>query len=529
MANLTKVYLLNVPIENDYKNTIHFDTKSEQYEYFINKRISTSMTDCSYQRKDGIIRVDAQFDEVIKCNYVMYQNTAYSDKWYYAFVTDIQYVSDGRTDLTIETDVMQTWYFDVTVQDSFVEREHVDDDTIGKHTVPEMLETGEYVCNTHRRDTNLDNLDIVMGATVDVSGDNISGTLHNGIYSGVGYCRYDSEDLAMINDTITVYAGNGKSDAITCLFMAPKFLTGVTGTEPDDVFWLPKTTEPKTYDLEYDKDYYMDGYANSIKNNKLFTYPYNYLLCSNMSGGSAIYLYEHFKPYVDGSTTKNKIKFRVTGALTPGCSIRLTPLNYKNTTENDDEGLNLGKYPVCNWTSDVYTNWLTQNSVNLGISMVSGVAQIAGGVAMTVGSGGLGAVVGGGSIAGGVSTIANTLAQVHTQSFTPPQSQGNLNCGDVVTSMGKNSFHFYNMSIKKEYAQIIDEFFTMFGYKVNRVKKPNRKHRSRFWYTKTIDVNIDGAIPQKDLQKIRECYDRGITFWRKGTTINDYTSANTIV
>ena len=79
---------------------------------------------------------------------------------------------------------------------------------------------------------------------------------------------------------------------------------------------------------------------------------------------------------------------------------------------------------------------------------------------------------------------------------------------------------------KEQYAKIIDNYFDMFGYKVNRVKKPSAGHRENYWYTKTIDVNIDGAIPQKDLQKIKDCYNNGITFWYTPANIGNYSVSN---
>ena len=87
----------------------------------------------------------------------------------------------------------------------------------------------------------------------------------------------------------------------------------------------------------------------------------------------------------------------------------------------------------------------------------------------------------------------------------------------------------YKMSIKSEYARIIDEFFTMFGYKTHRVKIPNKNHRKRFWYTKTVDCEIDGKIPQKDLEKIKNCYNNGITFWRNASEIGEFNLDNPIV
>ena len=55
MANITKVYLLNVPLENDYMHTLYFDSLEAQQSYF-QSRIVKSFTEFSYQRKDGFIR-----------------------------------------------------------------------------------------------------------------------------------------------------------------------------------------------------------------------------------------------------------------------------------------------------------------------------------------------------------------------------------------------------------------------------------------------------------------------------------------
>ena len=43
------------------------------------------------------------------------------------------------TEITIETDVFQTWQFNINYKKMFVEREHVNDDTVGLHTVPENV------------------------------------------------------------------------------------------------------------------------------------------------------------------------------------------------------------------------------------------------------------------------------------------------------------------------------------------------------------------------------------------------------
>lgn len=46
------------------------------------------------------------------------------------------------------------------------------------------------------------------------------------------------------------------------------------------------------------------------------------------------------------------------------------------------------------------------------------------------------------------------------------------------------------MSIKQEYARVIDNFFNMYGYKVNDVKIPNITGRLNWNYVKTVDINL---------------------------------------
>ena len=85
------------------------------------------------------------------------------------------------------------------------------------------------------------------------------------------------------------------------------------------------------------------------------------------------------------------------------------------------------------------------------------------------------------------------------------------------------------MSIKQEYAKIIDNFFSMYGYKVNNVKIPNIFGRKNWNYVKTLGSNIEGDIPQNDLQEIKNMFDSGVTFWHNSNTFLDYSKENNIL
>ena len=119
----SEIIFLHVPIEIDNKYQLTFANANAQFQYFRFLPEQKVYDDCTYQRKDGYIRMNANFDELISFNYVMYQNENHSGKWYYAFITRIEYINDNMSKVYIKTDVWQTYQFDLTFKQSFVERE----------------------------------------------------------------------------------------------------------------------------------------------------------------------------------------------------------------------------------------------------------------------------------------------------------------------------------------------------------------------------------------------------------------------
>lgn len=501
-----------VPLENDYKHQFKFSTLEDQNTYFdgLDTKIYTNV---SFIRNDSAIKVSGNYDEMMKYNYCFYQNPNFGNKRFYAFITGLEYIAQDTVKLFLELDVFQTYQFDLNYNPCFVEREHTLNDTIGFNTIPENLEIGEYVIQERIKDTNLTgNIKLVVQSTVNPSEliDDYGG-IYNGIYSGVKYYTYPTQGLDQLLNTM---ASNGKIDAITGMFYAPDWLIPQSGggdvNESNDVY---------SYEINIGKINHLSGYTP--KNNKCLTYPYCAVVVSNANGSSAIYHPNEWDLYF------SDMKFKVIGALSVGCSIKIYPRDYKGLLDNIDEGINLGKYPSVNWATDQFTNWLTQNAVNVATNLVGSGIQIVGGGLML--GGGATGMAGVGSIASGVSGIANTLNEVRKANLVPPQSSGNINSGDVIASSKNNTFHIYKMVIKEEFAKIVDDYFTMFGYKTNRVKVPNLLGRKTFNYIKTIDCNIDASIPQEHLNKIRNIFNSGITLWHKPEKIYQYNEDNSII
>ncbi len=227
------------------------------------------------------------------------------------------------------------------------------------------------------------------------------------------------------------------------------------------------------------------------------------------------------------------INFRLMGTITPGGSFKLLPVNYNNILNNHDDTINLGKYPIGAFNSDVYTNWLTQNGVNIGgLKLNAEQAGYAlGGIQTAIGLAELasGNAYGVTQVATGLGGIFSTMQESYRHSLTPDVVEGNLNSGDVNFTFGLNNLEFKRMSIKNEYARIIDRYFSLFGYKVNDLKLPNITGRRNWNYVKTIGCNILGDIPQDDLQKIKNMFDKGVTLWHNPSTFLDYSQNNSII
>ena len=109
----TNVKLLrNVPLDNTYEHTIYFGDAGSQTSYFSGLT-KYNLTNYTYQRvNSNQMRVAKKADDLYDCNYLMFQNTAFGSKWFYAFVTGVEYVNNETSTITYEIDVMQTWFFD---------------------------------------------------------------------------------------------------------------------------------------------------------------------------------------------------------------------------------------------------------------------------------------------------------------------------------------------------------------------------------------------------------------------------------
>ena len=528
----SNITLVNVPWDNNYQNVRNFNDIGAQNTYFSNLFPRINFEEYTFIRKNRSIRVGVGVDEIREYNYLYYNNG--DGKTYYCFIEDYNYISENVTELIIKIDVYQTYMFEYTILKSFVEREHVtlSSDVAGNYTFPEELETGEYISRefTNVAETQNTYLIIQIGKNPYNNLETFNYTNKDGIMQFGYMFAYKISELTdttskewnCFRDLITKVRKQGISENIFAVYSVPYFVIGERYTnnlssekypcmiKTDDTTYGSKNEIEKTFSPPFGENQFNYlGKTYTAKNNKLLTYPYKYLSVSNNVGSLNTYRYENFENGIP--------KFILKGVMSIGGSIKLIPENYNGQTRNENEGIILGKYPQFMWGNDVYTNWLTQNAINvLGDFIDVGLTFTKSGISL----------VGGGPVAGtsyvfsGMQKIISNIGNIYKHSFAPNTISGNASGGDINSSSSQNTFIISHNEIKPEYAQIIDNFFEMYGYKINKLKVPETTSRKYWNYVKTIDINMEGNIPETDLTELKNIFNNGVTIWHTDNMYN---------
>lgn len=540
------IYLCNVQIDSSYKNEIYFADRTEQQNYFASKVVKTFSNYLTVRttRADGSlqssVKVDANIDDLrsLPCNYMYYQNANHGTRFFYAFITELIYVNEGTTRIVFETDVYQTWMLDCTVQRSYVVREHSVTDRIGEHLVPERFNFADYVYQGALIDDTLTEWGYLVATTDHDLYDAemwwealfgtkesviIAGKPMSGIYQGMFFYYFEKEgDMNKFMNKLV----ERSSDCIMFIAVIPKFCVSSNSKVDYNDEWedgqgfLNSSAAPAEKEIvlkDLTKNGSFEGYAP--KNKKLFTSPYYKLVVTNHAGEQAEYNIEDF---VD----PDEIVFKMYGDVSASPSITLVPMNYKGVVFNYDSGISIGSFPQASFNTDTFKLWLAKNQFGVAADTVGNVAQIIAGVAGIVGSYGMGTAIGASAIASGAAGIVGTVNNVYQASREPNKASGGGSRTNLLTAIGQNKFDYYIQTIRLDHARLIDDYFTMYGYQVNKVKFPQMSSRPYFNYVQTVDINIVGGIPSDDMITLKSVFNNGVTLWKPNATIGDYSVPN---
>ncbi|HUH57596.1 MAG TPA: hypothetical protein VL020_03670, partial [Pseudomonadales bacterium] len=135
----TVIQLCQVPWNSDYRDIVKFDSDADLQTYLGSSATQhIQIKKMTYARVGDPIRINLPFNSVFKYNYIKVTNPAQpinatywqdgveqiandNDRSYYYFITDVKYLAPNNTEIHIQLDVWQTFGFDITFGNCFIE------------------------------------------------------------------------------------------------------------------------------------------------------------------------------------------------------------------------------------------------------------------------------------------------------------------------------------------------------------------------------------------------------------------------
>ena len=217
-----------------------------------------------------------------------------------------------------------------------------------------------------------------------------------------------------------------------------------------------------------------------------------------------------------------------------GCT--LTAVN-KNQSYNfkayNDFTIAVRGLPQSQWVGNAYAQWKSANMRGYAVQQVGKLVQTLAGAGSAIDSysdngdleltGERRTIV---STAGKLAVQAGSVMRTIGNARTSGTALGGMNALDINTTaaLEKYGFQIVYYLCQNYIMSSVDDFFDRYGYKVNRLKKLNRKARPRWTYIKTHEVYIrsDTGLNQPARAYIQTILNQGVTFWMDPEHIGDY-------
>lgn len=504
----------DIGLDNNYDNSLYFSSVEEKDRYFDNLTKLADVSKISYTRQSkGIIKIEIDIANIYNAGYMRFKNSSFENKWFYAFITSVEYISNNCTQINFEIDAIMSWMGSFKLGQCFIERQHTESDGIGEHIADEGLNYGDYVVENFYDYT----YDLTSNVIVFVESSEKGGTgggVTGGIYNGCQLKYFPNAEKA--NEHINELIDANKIDNVIKIYMVPSiyYTPNVTGNPLEH--YNKKITNPKPYTS-------LDGYIP--KNNKLFVYPYKYAEVTNSEGDRKDFKYEYFNT-VPSNVSSGNYSFSHQAICSATTQALFMPINYKiqSMTSNQlqvEERVSISNFPLCSYNIDTYRAYTAQVNSNMPLSSFNSFSN-------GVISGGLQGGIEGAVIGGLTSVLPNIINALGVNTFS--QEMGTRNQGnqesDFLLASGNKGFRIFEKCITKNYASMIDDYFTAFGYAIRNVRKPNMNARPHWTYVKTVDCTVHGKLPSDDASKIENIFNKGIRFWKKHNEIGNFNLDN---
>lgn len=559
--NTTVKLLKGVPLNSTYDGTLTFDSPTEQYNYFNSKAPKTLNAQMYQRYDDGVITVNYTLSDVIDVNYMMFKNTSFENKWFYAFVDRVEYVSNTVTNVYYTLDIMQTWYFDWKFGQCYIEREHVTDDAMGQHLLEEPVDAGDFVLS-HNGNFNTENGYSLVMRTYSPIGRDDSNPINANIIGAFGYrpdmfirlgntfenCCYSFFPFTTQTDrenafkSLTALFSDGIIDDfaenVTEMYIVPNEFIGETKTVTDDGY---------TYRLcagvdEIHREMILNNYHEyQPHNRKLLTSQFCRLSVVGINGTQYDLDINTLRVHKN-SDADTVVNCYIQGGVYGSAGFRLLPQT-NTLASTRTMCVDTGPLDAISFkTSDIGNRML-----NTSISGISTILKVFG-----IGS----------SIQNAENRerlrdelrlpkygprmrrrlnkeLDDTFEREHIFATRDTASvidglktSGSSNRGaytasnsNILDNLFENMYTFEYSVYKPTLERIkyIDTFFNMFGYRVDRVGSVNINSRRRWNYVKTKWCNITNInCPNDVIVEIKNIMNNGIFFWHGESNVNNY-------
>lgn len=544
--NGTLYLVKDVPFTPNYSHVIvDFGTNKTIMDYITDSsRLVDTLSKQNYIKSEsGKIRVSGNADAYEDVCYLAWDNADIDSaeaKNVYAFVLDMTMINPNVVEFTYKVDVFQTYVVTgrATFGECLIERKTPSDDRPGIHIEPEPFTPTKYdydlVDDSAFWDGDTDNWPILWFATRTLNRNVAHARMGKvaGLYQGENVYVISNQDelMPLLDDIYSNDPDKDTSDlssprlsklfndTLAVMWIPDTFITQETGNLRDGNPW---TTDSNAIPLHQSGGI---GEYTNVKYNKCYTYPYNMLHITDGGQVEKDYAYEFF--YTDD------IKFEMTLAICPTPEIMCVPRGYKT---NDKEGLNVGSpnynekivmsdFPPVPYYIDSYANWVATDKTSRYIGLISGLVKTVAGAGIGIATGGIGAALGAGAAISGISDVTNFFGGMSSEGNNADLSPDTIKVSSPSAMLARDlkTFLAYDKHVNEREIKRIDDYFSRFGYAINKIQTPSISIPSgrNQCYIKTVGCLVKGACPAEYCREIENIFNKGVTMWKHNTLGN---------
>jgi len=539
----TITFYNGVPFNPNYKHSLYFSSVSNQKTYFDTKKVFELNSQNYVKSENGKIRVQAfvkngqggiLWQDVDSISYMSWKNTTDETLFensitFYAFVTNVDMISINVVEISYKIDVIQTYLISgkADLGQCLVERMTPTHDNVGDHVEPEPVSFSNYVYqNGETQDkwsTNYENFRPVVFSSLHLKTIKTTGSQHMqefviwGKHAGAlqGAVVNVFEDMDSFTEFFGSFQDEGENEdylrimnsIVAIIAVPPEFAVPANdfGEYPVDIIGNINISDNIEFTTHISGALGTETRIGNIDNGyppkykKLYTYPFNCISIRNANGAELELKYEYFN---SSSAVATKFNLRYVVSMQPDFSILVFPMNYGGKYKDYEHGINVGQVPIVPHMTDAYKQWLGQSRLGTNLSAITSVI--------------------GGALSGNILAMASGfggVAGLQDQSANAKMAKDSYSGGNTLPVVldGGLTIQCYQKCVNAADARRIDEFFSRFGYAINKVIKPSidiptgRTHR----YVKTNEAMVYGACPAEYCREIENAFNSGITFWDK--------------